>query len=686
MSEEKKAGSQGPVVIRKGHVKPPPPARRSSRRRWRCSRLRREKRAKEDPRPLWQRLAEEKAGARPRRAPRPRAPRPPRARPAPRTAAAATRPRDARRAAGASAPTARAARSAAPTAGPKLPPGEPPPAPEADAPDEGSFADMLAAAGGAPRAAPQGRRQGRRQDHPARPGRRLPRARLGRRRGDDRGRRADGRGRQRRPPASGDIVDGVVVQSGDRGVVDLEGARPHLARPRARGGDRGGAHRAAGRGRREGGEQGRPRGRGPRRARLLPGLADRRPLRRRPHLVRRPEAARSGCRRPTSATSVLSRRALLEEERADEGEGDPREARAGRGARRRRDERAGLRRVRRPRRRRGARARLRAVVGSRVEAAGPAQARRRGAGAGAEARAGPEEGRADQPLGPRPHAEARAEGRARGAAARGTAPAAEGRATWSTASVDKIESFGVFVRFAGGRGLVPASETGTPRGSDLRRAFKVGRHVPGARPRHRRAAPDPALEDRRRGRGGAQGGGRVHAVAPRGAPARASARSATCCGRSSRRSDGRRAGGAPRSGARSDGPRTSRERRSAQGASPSAGSRAIACGGSPRRRRSRPSAFSSISSPQGPRPPAGPRAEVRAHDEAGPDERERRALAPHLRPARRDRGAVPPPQRRAAAGSARGARRAARRAGARASSGGRSAAPAGRARRPRPAR
>jgi small subunit ribosomal protein S1 len=42
------------------------------------------------------------------------------------------------------------------------------------------------------------------------------------------------------------------------------------------------------------------------------------------------------------------------------------------------------------------------------------------------------------------------------------------------ATVDKIESFGLFVRFAGGRGLVPASETGTPRGADLRRAFKVG--------------------------------------------------------------------------------------------------------------------------------------------------------------------------------------------------------------------
>jgi len=42
------------------------------------------------------------------------------------------------------------------------------------------------------------------------------------------------------------------------------------------------------------------------------------------------------------------------------------------------------------------------------------------------------------------------------------------------ASVDKIEPFGIFVRFAGGRGLVPASETGTPRGSDLRKAFKAG--------------------------------------------------------------------------------------------------------------------------------------------------------------------------------------------------------------------
>jgi small subunit ribosomal protein S1 len=45
------------------------------------------------------------------------------------------------------------------------------------------------------------------------------------------------------------------------------------------------------------------------------------------------------------------------------------------------------------------------------------------------------------------------------------------------AAVDKIEPFGVFVRFAGGRGLIPAAETGTPRGADLRKAFKVGDEV-----------------------------------------------------------------------------------------------------------------------------------------------------------------------------------------------------------------
>ena len=41
-------------------------------------------------------------------------------------------------------------------------------------------------------------------------------------------------------------------------------------------------------------------------------------------------------------------------------------------------------------------------------------------------------------------------------------------------TVEKIESFGLFVTWAGGRGLVPASELETPKGADLRKAFPVG--------------------------------------------------------------------------------------------------------------------------------------------------------------------------------------------------------------------
>ena len=44
-------------------------------------------------------------------------------------------------------------------------------------------------------------------------------------------------------------------------------------------------------------------------------------------------------------------------------------------------------------------------------------------------------------------------------------------------TVDRIEPYGVFVRFAGGRGLVPAAETGTPRGQDLRKAFPAGAEI-----------------------------------------------------------------------------------------------------------------------------------------------------------------------------------------------------------------
>lgn len=41
-------------------------------------------------------------------------------------------------------------------------------------------------------------------------------------------------------------------------------------------------------------------------------------------------------------------------------------------------------------------------------------------------------------------------------------------------TVDKVEPFGVFVTWAGGRGLVPGIELGTPKGADLRRSHPPG--------------------------------------------------------------------------------------------------------------------------------------------------------------------------------------------------------------------
>jgi small subunit ribosomal protein S1 len=41
-------------------------------------------------------------------------------------------------------------------------------------------------------------------------------------------------------------------------------------------------------------------------------------------------------------------------------------------------------------------------------------------------------------------------------------------------TVDKIESFGLFVKWAGGRGLLPISEMEVPRNADLRKSHPVG--------------------------------------------------------------------------------------------------------------------------------------------------------------------------------------------------------------------
>ncbi len=43
--------------------------------------------------------------------------------------------------------------------------------------------------------------------------------------------------------------------------------------------------------------------------------------------------------------------------------------------------------------------------------------------------------------------------------------------------VDRIEPYGVFLVFPGGKGLIPASETGTDRGTDLRKHFALGQEV-----------------------------------------------------------------------------------------------------------------------------------------------------------------------------------------------------------------
>ncbi|RKH61085.1 S1 RNA-binding domain-containing protein [Corallococcus interemptor] len=43
--------------------------------------------------------------------------------------------------------------------------------------------------------------------------------------------------------------------------------------------------------------------------------------------------------------------------------------------------------------------------------------------------------------------------------------------------VDRLEQYGVFLAFPGGKGLIPASETGTDRGTDIRKHFSIGQEL-----------------------------------------------------------------------------------------------------------------------------------------------------------------------------------------------------------------
>lgn len=57
------------------------------------------------------------------------------------------------------------------------------------------------------------------------------------------------------------------------------------------------------------------------------------------------------------------------------------------------------------------------------------------------------------------------------------APKAARRGQIVTGKVERIEPFGIFIGWEGGRGLIPASETGTERGTDLKRVFPMGKEV-----------------------------------------------------------------------------------------------------------------------------------------------------------------------------------------------------------------
>jgi small subunit ribosomal protein S1 len=46
-----------------------------------------------------------------------------------------------------------------------------------------------------------------------------------------------------------------------------------------------------------------------------------------------------------------------------------------------------------------------------------------------------------------------------------------------TGKVNRVEPFGIFIEFDGLTGMIPASETGTERGTDLKRTFAMGKEL-----------------------------------------------------------------------------------------------------------------------------------------------------------------------------------------------------------------
>ncbi len=472
MADPKKPEAAGPVVIRKGVVEPLPPAEP-------VAAAPAGEGAPRDDRPLWQRLAEEKAGGspapaggQPRRTGGPGrgGPRGPHGGGGAPGRGAGGRPggRGERRR------DERPTREARPEPGPQLPPGEPPPAPEAAVAEEGNFADMLAQS----QAAAPARRRFQVGEKVAgkiiQLGHDVAFLELGQ--GVAEGlietvelQDAEGNVTAR----EGDIVDGVVIHASERGVIVSKGhrsntgqaGREQLIQAAQTGLPVEGVVKAANKGGLEVEVHGQ-------RAFCPMSQIDIR-------FVGDP-ASFVGQRltfkvqRADGRDAVLSRRALLEEERAER-------------AKRTREQLCegavfegtvtavhdygafvdlgGIEglvhvselawdRVSKPQ------DLLKAGDQVKVQVLRIDQDPKKGERIGLSVRS----------LSPRPEPEKK-EGPAQ-ELKQPPPPPRVGDVV--QASVDKIETYGLFVRFAGGRGLVPSAETGTPRGADLRKAFKVG--------------------------------------------------------------------------------------------------------------------------------------------------------------------------------------------------------------------
>jgi small subunit ribosomal protein S1 len=487
MSDEKKREA-GPVVVRKGHVKPPPPGAKIETPV--VEHLGPEggsaAPAVEDTRPLWQRLADTKAGV---PAPAPSSPKPSQAgRPPPRF----SRPGGPGGAGGPGGPGARGGgpprrdgggprdrremrKDSGPRepTGPALPPGEPPPAPESLATEEGSFADMYADAAAAARP--------RRRFSPGEKvagkilqiGQDVAFLELGSGLADgmiETIELQDDDGQLEFAP--GDIIDGVVVKGGERGVVVSRGkAKVHSDRRAVMEAAQTGLPvEGVVTGANKGGIEVDVMGQ---RGFCPMSQIDIRFVGDPTTLVG--QRLRFRVQKADERDVVLSRRALLEEERSEQA----------RQTRERLEPGAAFEGTVTSVQDYGAFVDIGGIEGlvhvselawDRVSK--PGDLLRQGDKVQVQvlkieedAKKGTRISLSVKALVPRPEPAA-APPRPVHAP---PPPPKVGDVVKGT--VDRVEPYGVFVRFAGGRGLVPASETGTPRGQDLRKAFPTGAEI-----------------------------------------------------------------------------------------------------------------------------------------------------------------------------------------------------------------